>query len=289
MCLCAYMCKIQRMIYDLFKFIFSVQTLVHLLGEPLTEIAHPSQATGSLGKGRGINKLPPTGRNQERLERRCQSLCPANLRESFSLESILTKWCVCHQEDPGSECLARDKLESNPITIKANISSHVAEQFSWVPLSCCSPPRLPFPIKSLALSACVSLGNSFTSVRQEPTLRPGRGPLPAAFSLLESFTKQMFIEPLQVTPGTIYPTGNTTSNKTHQGSAFMQLRFQGLRSSVVCGLPRWHSQCRSHRYAGSIPGLGRSPGRGNSNRLQYSCLESPMDRGAWWAPVQGAA
>ena len=32
---------------------------------------------------------------------------------------------------------------------------------------------------------------------------------------------------------------------------------------------------------GSIPGLGRSPGEGNGNPLQYSCLENPMDRGAW--------
>ena len=36
---------------------------------------------------------------------------------------------------------------------------------------------------------------------------------------------------------------------------------------------------------GSIPGLGRSPGEGNGNPLQYSCLENPMDRGAWWAIV----
>ena len=35
----------------------------------------------------------------------------------------------------------------------------------------------------------------------------------------------------------------------------------------------------------SIPGLGRSPGRGNGNPLQYSCLENPMDRGAWRATV----
>ena len=35
------------------------------------------------------------------------------------------------------------------------------------------------------------------------------------------------------------------------------------------------------RDAGSIPGLGRSPGEGNGNPLQYSCLENPMDRGAW--------
>ena len=37
----------------------------------------------------------------------------------------------------------------------------------------------------------------------------------------------------------------------------------------------------------SIPGLGRSPGEGNGNPLQYSCLENPLDRGAWWATVHG--
>ena len=37
--------------------------------------------------------------------------------------------------------------------------------------------------------------------------------------------------------------------------------------------------------AGSIPGSGRSPGDGNGNTLQYSCLENPMDRGACWAMV----
>ena len=38
---------------------------------------------------------------------------------------------------------------------------------------------------------------------------------------------------------------------------------------------------------GSIPGLGRSPGEGNGNPLQYSCLENSMDGGAWWATVHG--
>ena len=37
--------------------------------------------------------------------------------------------------------------------------------------------------------------------------------------------------------------------------------------------------------AGSVPGLGRFPGGGHGNLLQYSCLENPMDRGAWWATV----
>ena len=37
----------------------------------------------------------------------------------------------------------------------------------------------------------------------------------------------------------------------------------------------------------SIPGLGRSPGEGNGNPLQYSCLENSMDIGVWWATVRG--
>ena len=39
------------------------------------------------------------------------------------------------------------------------------------------------------------------------------------------------------------------------------------------------------RGKGLIPGLGRSPGGGHSNPLQYSCLENPMDREVWWATV----
>ena len=41
------------------------------------------------------------------------------------------------------------------------------------------------------------------------------------------------------------------------------------------------------RDLGSVPGLGRAPGEGNGNSLQYSCLGNPMDRGTWWATVQG--
>ena len=40
---------------------------------------------------------------------------------------------------------------------------------------------------------------------------------------------------------------------------------------------------------GLIPGLGRSPGDGHGNPLQYSCLENPMDKEAWWATVQRVA
>ena len=56
------------------------------------------------------------------------------------------------------------------------------------------------------------------------------------------------------------------------------------------GLPRWLSGKESACNAGdahSVPGLGRSTGKGNGNPLQYSCLGNPMDRGAWWAIVRG--
>ena len=47
-------------------------------------------------------------------------------------------------------------------------------------------------------------------------------------------------------------------------------------------------QCRKRAEdAGSSPGSGRSPGEGNGNPLQYSCLENPMDRGACWVTVHG--
>ena len=61
------------------------------------------------------------------------------------------------------------------------------------------------------------------------------------------------------------------------------------------GLPTWlrgKESVYSARDAGdmgSIPGWGRSPGGGNGNPIQYSCLGNPMDRGAWWAAVHGIA
>ena len=43
------------------------------------------------------------------------------------------------------------------------------------------------------------------------------------------------------------------------------------------------------RHVGSIPGSGRSPGGGHGSSHQYSCLENPVDRGAWQATVHGVA
>ena len=48
-----------------------------------------------------------------------------------------------------------------------------------------------------------------------------------------------------------------------------------------------HASAGDMRDVGSISGSGRTPGVGNDNLLQYSCLENCMDKGAWWATVHG--
>ena len=79
-----------------------------------------------------------------------------------------------------------------------------------------------------------------------------------------------------------------------RGNAF---RFSLLRLMFAVGLSYTGFPCSSVGKEsacsagdqGSIPGLGRSPGEGNGNPLQYRCLENLMDRGAWWAAVHGVA
>ena len=61
----------------------------------------------------------------------------------------------------------------------------------------------------------------------------------------------------------------------------IDMSFSG--GSVVKNLPA------NAGDGGSVTGLGRSLGEGNGNPLQYSCLGNPMDRGAWWATVDGVA
>ena len=77
------------------------------------------------------------------------------------------------------------------------------------------------------------------------------------------------------------------------------LNLSGLISSksrLSCTWCIWASQWLSGKEAacsvgdaGSIPGLGKSPGGGHGNPLQYSCLENLMDRGAWWGTVHRVA
>ena len=60
-----------------------------------------------------------------------------------------------------------------------------------------------------------------------------------------------------------------------------------MASQVALVLKNLSANAGDIRDANWIPGLGRSPGVGNGNPLQYSCLGNPMDREAWWATVHG--
>ena len=60
-------------------------------------------------------------------------------------------------------------------------------------------------------------------------------------------------------------------------------------SQVVLVIKNLPANAGDIRDTGSVPELGRSPGEGHGNPLQYSCLENPMDRGAWWATVHRVA
>ena len=82
------------------------------------------------------------------------------------------------------EWLAKDHPETNPITIKPDIGSHTAEQFSWVSLLYCSPPGCSFSIKSLVLSARVSPRTIYFRVLDKsPVSGLGRG-LPSCSTLM---------------------------------------------------------------------------------------------------------
>ena len=61
-----------------------------------------------------------------------------------------------------------------------------------------------------------------------------------------------------------------------------------LRKGFPCSSVGKESACNAGDL-GSIPGSGRSPGEGNGNPLQYSCLENPMDKGVWQATVHGVS
>ena len=131
--------------------------------------------TGDSGKEYGTNKPPPTGRVREKSKG--DTMCPSTSQNpSHQHPSWLSDACTT-RKDSELEWLAKDNPETNPITMKPETESHVAEQFSWVPLPYCSPPGCPFPIKSLALSTHVSPRIiHFQVLDKNPVLGPGRGP-----------------------------------------------------------------------------------------------------------------
>ena len=70
-------------------------------------------------------------------------------------------------------------------------------------------------------------------------------------------------------------------------TTFIKLRLGA--SQLVLVVKNLLASAGDMRDLGSVPGSKRSPGRGHGNPLQYSCLENPMDRGAWWAMVHRVA
>ena len=131
--------------------------------------------TGGPGKEHRTNEAPPAGRVQKRSK--ADAMCPTTSQNPFHWHpSWLGNGCTT-RKDPESERLAKDNLETNPISIKPETTSHMAEQFSWVPLSSHSLPGCPFPINSVALSGCVSSWTiHFQVLDKSPLLGPGRGP-----------------------------------------------------------------------------------------------------------------
>ena len=86
-----------------------------------------------------------------------------------------------------------------------------------------------------------------------------------------------------------------SAQKSWNGTSTRSAQIQGRKNrpslSPLTGFPGKESSCsaRDSGDVGLIPGSGRSPGGGHGKPLQYSCLENPMDRGAWWATVHGVA
>ena len=129
--------------------------------------------TGESGKEHVTNKPPPTGRIPEKSKE--DATCPTTSQNlSCWHPSWLSHVCAT-RKDPESDWLARENPETSPITIKIKTMSHTTEQSSWFPY----PPALypgALPKKVLCfVSTCVSLDNSFLSVRQETIFGPWKG------------------------------------------------------------------------------------------------------------------
>ena len=102
-----------------------------------------------------------------------------------------------------------------------------------------------------------------------------QAPLSVGFSRQEYWSGLLF-----PTPGESSWPRNWTGLSCIAGGFFTNWT---VREALTCSKV---SSCNEGDL-GSIPGSGRSPGEGNGNPLQYSCLENPMDRGARWATVHG--
>ena len=156
-------------------------------------------------------------------------------------------------------------------------------QFSSIAQSCATLSRIA------ARQASLSITNSRSSLR---------------FTSIESVMPSSHLilcRPLLLLPS-IPPSITVFSNESTlhmRWPKYWSFSFSIIPSKEIClnqimymGFPRWLRVKKSANNAGDagfISGLGRSPGEGNGNPLQYSCLENFMDRGTWWATVHGIA
>ena len=155
-------------------------------------------------------------------------------------------------------------------------SSKKEKVFLYVPLNCWTPPLLLKPTTNLWAV------DSFSPLEEEGKLeRESRSAWCCGFLRLEVVT-WVASSVLYFTEGEIQPRREKDDTVSHgrPGKPWWARRFPG-------GSADKESTCNAGDL-GSIPGLGRSPGGGNGNPLQYSCLGNPMDRGAWRATVLGS-
>ena len=193
--------------------------------------------TGGPGKEHRTNKAPPTGRVRERSKG--DTTGPTTSQNPSRWHpSWLNKACT-PRKDSESGWLAKDNPETNPITIKPETASHMAEQFSWVPLPYCSPPGCPFPIKSLALSARVSPQTLHSRVLDKsPVSGPGRGP-PSC----NRFTEEGLRERRAEKAWTCHWTGMVDKGEGKQGQRSERKTFLESNNSLLWnGHPLFQSQ-----------------------------------------------
>ena len=109
-----------------------------------------------------------------------------------------------------------------------------------------------------------------------------------------SWTEHCTVFPLVYRPGVLYLFDSRMPwhlkiIEDHKALWFTWVTVYWGASQVALVVKNPPARAEGAGEVGSIPGSGKPPGVGNGNPLQYSCLEKPMDRGAWWAPVHGAA
>ena len=102
----------------------------------------------------------------------------------------------------------------------------------------------------------------------------------------------MFLRTLQVLTHLIlqsFEAGTIIIPITHKKTEYREGEDLNRAGKVALVVKNPPARAGDMRDTGLIPGLGRSPGEGNGNPLQYSCLENSIDRGTWWAAVHGVA